>query len=289
MGGERDLLLARMRRGGEPDRPPGERPRDSHPLGLVVGQGRRPFLQRALDRHPLRVGAEQRQLLAREVVLGEDAVEPGEQRPRHAAEQPPAPEAAVRDPGVDQQHRHAGRVGLVEHRRPELALGPDREVGPPVPEEPLHPGHHVHRRILVDAGLRQPVGEELRRGDRDGGDEAGQLRPRLLQPPQQFDQRRRLADARGVEPGELSVRPRPPGLAGALARAARRPPCPRRAAAPAPGARRSPTAARRPGRGAAARTWAATGGASAGQSRLSRASRSAPPPAPRRSAGAGGR
>ena len=42
MGGERDLLLARVGRGREPYRPPGERPRDPHPLGLVVGQRRRP-------------------------------------------------------------------------------------------------------------------------------------------------------------------------------------------------------------------------------------------------------
>ena len=43
------------------------------------------------------------------------------------------------------------------------------------------------------------------------------VRPGLLQPAQQLDQRRRLADARGVEPDELPVGPRPPGLARPLA------------------------------------------------------------------------
>ena len=115
-----------------------------------------------------------------------------------------------------------------------------------------------------------------------------ELGPRLLQPAQQLDQRRRLADARGVEPGELSVRPRPPGLAHALAEpravllALGAPPLQR----PAREGRRPPrdgqveAQQQGPGRGVRG-----IGGSSASAELFGRR----PPPAPRRSAGAGGR
>jgi hypothetical protein len=171
-GGD-DLLLARMGRGGEPERPPGEGAAEAHPLGLVVGQRRRALLERARDGDPGR--AERLELLGGELVLGEDAVETRQQRLGHAAEQAPAAEAPLGDPRVDQQHRNAAAVRRPEGRRPELALGPDRDVGAPVVEEALDPGQHVHGGVLVQAALGHALGEVLRRGDGAGGHEAGEV------------------------------------------------------------------------------------------------------------------
>ena len=220
VGGERHLVLAGVGRGGEPDRAAAEGAGDPDPLGLVVGQGGGAFLEGALDGEPLRVGAERGQLLAGERVLGEDAVEAAEERRGEARHHPPAAEAPGRDARVDEQHRDAAGAGLGEHGRPELALGPDREVGLPVVEEALHPGQHVHGHVLVQAVLRQPVGEKLRRGHRAGGDEAVDLGPRLGEPAQHLEERGRLADARGVEPDELPIGPGRARLAHALGEAA---------------------------------------------------------------------
>ena len=84
VGGERDLLLAGMGRGREPDRASGEGAGEALALALVVGQGRRALLERALDRDPRRLGPEELELLRGEVVLGEDALEAREERARDA-------------------------------------------------------------------------------------------------------------------------------------------------------------------------------------------------------------
>ena len=156
MGGERDLLLARMGRGREPDRPPGERPRDPHPLGLVVGQGRRALLQRALDRQPAGIGAEQPSAARR-------PGRPGRGCGRSARAAPAPCRRAAASAGSCGAEMRAlissigmpRRVGLAEHRRPELALGPDREVGPPVVEEPLAP--RAPRPSAHTGGCRSPA------------------------------------------------------------------------------------------------------------------------------------
>ncbi len=217
--GDRDVLLARMRRGGEPDRPAGERAGDEPPLGLVMPERRRALLQRSCDLEPGRRDAEPCEMLAGEVVLRQHAVKATQQAARHAAHPAPAAKAAIGHAGIDQHHGCAAVMGRAQRRRPEIAFGPDRKVRAPVVEEPLDPGQHVERRELVDAAFGQPHAHHLCRGDGAGGDEAGQVGPLGVEPAQHLEQRRGLADAGGMEPGEPPRGPRQAGLAPALAEA----------------------------------------------------------------------
>ena len=220
VGGEHDLLLARMGRGGEPDRPRRRgRARSAAARARRRASGAAPSLSEPSTETC--AGSAPRSWScseARSSWARMRSKRPSSDR-ADAPEHPPAPEAPLRDAGVDEQHRDAAVPGLAEHRRPDLALRPHRGVGPPVVEEAPHPRDHVHRHELVDAVLRQALGDEVRRGHGDGGDEAGQRRLRLLQPAEELEQRRRLADAGGMEPDELPLGPRHRGLAHALAEA----------------------------------------------------------------------
>ena len=98
-------------------------------------------------------------------------------------------------------------MGLQDQVGPQLRLDPERQIGAPMIEESRDPARHIDRNELMPRPRRQPLFEEMGRGDRSGGKQDFERGPRLQQPVNQRQQRGRLADARGVHPDERPARP----------------------------------------------------------------------------------
>ena len=148
-----------------------------------------------------------------------------------AGSMPPAPERILRQPAVDQDHRHAAPRRLDHDVRPQIRFHEQRQVGLPVIEEAAHEMRHVERHELMDDAARQPLLGEPARGDGAGGHQHADLaRVDALDQRQHADQ---FADAGAMQPDQRAVRPRHGADAAPLAQAQRRALC--RAAAAAPG------------------------------------------------------
>ena len=98
---------------------------------------------------------------AKRIVLRQHQGEAAEQRPRHAEAAPPALERALGHARVDERQRNAARRAFQDQVRPDLRLGEDRQVRPPVVEEAAHE-LRAHRAAHTDAwradpGARRPA------------------------------------------------------------------------------------------------------------------------------------
>ena len=99
-------------------------------------------------------------------------------QPRHSA---PAPERARRQAAVEQQHRNAAAPRPEHQIGPQLGFDPDREIGTPMVEKPIHGARQVDGHELMPDAARQPPGEQPRRRHGSGRQqdfEAGALRER---------------------------------------------------------------------------------------------------------------
>ena len=173
-------------------------------------------MRRAQFAEPLGVGRRARQA----------EIEPPQQRADGARRIAPAPERALRQPAVDQDHRHAALRRLDHHVRPQIGFHEQRQIGPPVLEEAAHEVRHVDRHELMDDAARQPLLGQPAGGDGAGGHQHVDLaRADALDQRQHADQ---FADARAVQPDQRSGRPRHARLRRAARAGARRCSLPRR-------------------------------------------------------------
>ena len=206
MGRGGDLLFAGMGAGGEPQRARADLSAQAPQLRLIDRQRRAGRLQIA-DRRNI-ASAEPAQTLGLRLVLRQALRERGEHRADQPRPPPPAPVRALRQPAVHQHHRDAAGMRRQHQIRPQLGFDPERQIGLPMIEKPLDPGGQVERHELMARPRRQPLFEQSGRGHGPGGHQDLELGPGLQQ---QFDQpqhRRRLADARRVNPDERPGRPR---------------------------------------------------------------------------------
>ena len=110
------------------------------------------------------------------IVLRQHQGEAAEQRPRDAEAAPPALERALGHAGVDQRQRDVARRAFKNEVRPDLGLGEDRQIRPPVVEEAAHVLRGVERHILMHRARTQALGGQLRRGHRAGREQERQCR-----------------------------------------------------------------------------------------------------------------
>ena len=91
-------------------------------------------------------------------------IEPPQQVDDRVRQIAPAPERALRQPAIDQDHRHAAPRRLDHHVRPQIGFHEQREIGLPMIEEAAHEARHVERHELMDDAVRQPLlGQPARR------------------------------------------------------------------------------------------------------------------------------
>ena len=133
-------------------------------------------------------------------------VEAAQQIDDGCAQIAPAPERILRQPRIDQDHRHGARRGLDDHVGPQVLFHEQREVRLPMVEEAAHEARHVERHELMDDAARQPLLGQPARGHRSGGHQHAD--PARAQPLDQRQGADEFADAGAVQPDQRPVRPR---------------------------------------------------------------------------------
>lgn len=139
--------------------------------------------------------------------LREAEIEPAEQRSDGLRRALPARKRARRHPAVDQHHRQTPRRRRQDQIRPQIGFDEQRQARPPVIEKPSNEFRRVVRNVLMDDIGREPLGDDLRRGDGAGRDQHAELE--RTQPLDQRRRRQHLADAGAVNPYQRSIGPRP--------------------------------------------------------------------------------
>ena len=160
------------------------------------------------------------------LVLRQHQREAAEQRARDAQVAPPAPERALGHAGIDERQRNAARRAFQDQVRPDLRLGEDGEVRPPVVEE-ARARTRARRAARTDgwragpgaaaASLAEVTVPVVSRND-SAGRALGQRR-------HQRQDGIGLADAGRVKPGEPARGPRRARAGRAARCAAPAPPC----------------------------------------------------------------
>ncbi len=122
-----------------------------------------------------------------------------------ARNEPPAAERAFRYAAVDEDQRDFALGAGQDEIGPQIRLDEQRQVGPPMVEEPGDEGRRVERDELVDHPLRQALLGERRRGD-GAGALPGRRNPargcaRSAEPLQAFRRRWRSAPRSKTPPG----------------------------------------------------------------------------------------
>ena len=207
-----ELLLARMRGGGGEQRAAADRGPERGERAFFGRRRRRVELEIAGD-HGAR-GAQRMQPLRIHRRAREHQIEAVQQVADRARQQLPAAERALRQPRIDQRHRHAARGGLDQRVRPQFGFDEQRELWPPVLEKARGKTRHVERHELMDDAGGQALRGDAARRDRAGGDEHAV--PARAEPLDQRQHAEQFADARAVQPDQWPVRPREGGDAAAL-------------------------------------------------------------------------
>ena len=133
-------------------------------------------------------------------------VEPLQQIDDRIRQIAPALQRALRQPAIDQDHRHAALGGFDHQIRPQIGFHEQRQIRPPMVEKTAHVARHIERHELMDDAARQPVLGEFARGDGAGGHQHGDAAVG-----DEFDQRqhaRQFADAGAMQPDQRNLRPR---------------------------------------------------------------------------------
>src|SRR6476620_5341027 len=89
------------------------------------------------------------------LILGQAKRESLQHRPDQHRRIAPAPERARRKATIEQQHRNSASPCPEHQIRPELGFDPDREIGTPMVEEPIHGARQVNGYELMPDPVRQ--------------------------------------------------------------------------------------------------------------------------------------
>jgi hypothetical protein len=210
-----DRLFAGVGAGGKPQGPGADLPPQLGKRGRIGGERLRRGLEIADTRDDGR--AEPAKPLRLQFVLGEAQRECPQHRPDHAGQGAPARLRAVRQPGIEKQHRDAAAMGRKNQVRPKFGFNPDRQIGTPMIEKPLDRARQIDRHELMANPVWQSGFQEARRRDSAGGCQNLDPCPLIDDPLHQRQDRSSFADARRMDPDERPGRPPGAGDAEAFA------------------------------------------------------------------------
>ena len=215
VGVQDDLLLARMRGGGEPDGASVQLFLQGSQL-VRIGRCRSRFQLHIAGQHH-RMAGEILHAVAGAGVCGPDPGEFAQQTAGRVGAAAPIADRCVVHAGIDQGQWNVAGRGFNDQIGPDLRFREHGEVWLPVVEKAAYGSRGVDGHELVDGCSGEAAGQQLGRGGGAGRDQEAQVRAGFGEGVDQCRQHQAFANTGAMQPNQNALRPGLGGVAQALA------------------------------------------------------------------------